>query len=322
MKRTVQRLIAIVALSLSLTPMLARAEPGADRPRYATPLEAMVALAAAVRQQDNTGLLKIFGPDAQDILHTDDPIQDRKALERFRDAMDAKLALLRQSDGSVTLELGTDDWPFPIPLKRDAQGWYFDAAAGREELLNRRIGANELHTLGVVRAYVDAQYEYAKADPDGNGKPDYAQRLLSSEGKKDGLYWPVAAGGAQSPMGPLVAAAAEEGYRRGTGDSYHGYRYKLLTAQGDAAPGGQRSYLQDGTLSGGFGLVAYPAEYGVSGIMTFIVNQQGVVFQKDLGEDTARLAPATTAYDPGEGWLPTGDAFADADLAGETGVGD
>ena len=146
----------------------------------------------------------------------------------------------------------------------------------------------------------------------------YAQRLMSSEGKKDGLFWTAAEGQAESPMGPLVAAAAEEGYRKDTGDSYHGYRYRLLTAQGDAAPGGKRSYLKEGVLSEGFGLVAYPAEYGVSGIMTFIVNQQGIVFQKDLGEDTAKLAAEIDAYDPGAGWMPTGDAFATAeDEAGE-----
>ena len=322
MNNSLKSVYAPVALAVTLAAMLpipnAFAAPSAGQSHYATPLEAVVALPAAVMQQDDTVLMKIFGSDAEDILRTEDPVQDRIALGRFSTALDQKIALVRQSSGMVTLELGKDDLPFPIPLMRSEQGWYFDSAAGRDELLNRRIGANELHTLGVVRAYVEAQYEYAKEDPDGNGKTDYAQRLMSSEGKKDGLYWPVAEGEAESPMGPLVAAAAEEGYRKDSGTSYHGYRYKLLTAQGDAAPGGKRSYLKDGTLSSGFGLLAYPAEYGVSGIMTFIVNQQGIVFQKDLGADTSKLAAEIDAYDPSDDWTPTGDAFATAeDEAGE-----
>lgn len=315
-------LIALsVALALPVFIPRAFAAATAGQSHFDTPLRAVVALAEAVKQQDDAALMTIFGSDADDLLHTDDPIQDRQALARFSERLDQKIALVRQSDDVVELELGKDDFPFPIPLQRSEQGWYFDTAAGREELLNRRIGANELHTLGVVRAFVEAQYEYAKADPDGNGKADYAQRLLSTEGRKDGLYWPVTEGEAESPMGPLVAQAAEEGYskeNRAAGNSYHGYRYRLLTAQGAAAPGGKRSYLKDGELTGGFGLVAYPAEYGVSGIMTFIVNQQGIVFQKDLGENTAKLAAGIDAYDPGAGWTPTGDAFANAeDEAGE-----
>lgn len=321
MKHSTKTRTTALVLSVTLCLPTAFAAPSAGQSQFETPLRAVVALAEAVMKQDDAALMTLFGSGAEDILHTDDPVQDRLALKRFTERMDQKIALVRQSDDVVELEFGKDDFPFPIPLQRDAQGWYFDTAAGCEELLNRRIGANELHTLGVVRAFVDAQYEYAKADPDGNGKPDYAQRLMSTEGRKDGLYWPVAEGEAESPMGPLVAQAAEEGYRkdnRAAGNSYHGYRYKLLTAQGDAAPGGKRSYLKDGELSGGFGLLAYPAEYGISGIMTFIVNQQGIVFQKDLGEDTAKLAAEIDAYDPGKGWMPTGDAFATVeDAAGE-----
>lgn len=318
MNDSVKSILTLVGLAMALTMPRAFAAPAAGQSQFDTPLKAVVALAEAVRKQDDAALMTLFGTGAEDILHTEDPIQDRQALERFTEALEQKIALVRQSDEVVELELGKDDWPFPIPLQHGEQGWYFDTAAGREELLNRRIGANELHTLGVVRAYVEAQYEYAQQDPDGDGKHVYAQRLMSSEGKKDGLFWPVAEGETESPMGPLVAAAAEEGYRKDTGDSYHGYRYRLLTAQGDAAPGGKRSYLKDGALSEGFGLVAYPAEYGISGIMTFIVNQQGIVFQKDLGEDTAKLTAEIDAYDPDAGWMPTGDAFTDAeDAAGE-----
>jgi len=321
MNDSVKTILTCVALSVTVAMPGAFAAPSAGQSQFSTALDAVVALAAAVKKQDDAALMKIFGADADDILHTEDPIQDRQALERFSANMDQKLALVRQSDDVIELELGKDDWPFPIPLQRGEKGWYFDTEAGRDELLNRRIGANELHTLGVVRAYVEAQYEYAKEDPDGDGKADYADRLLSSEGKKDGLYWPVAAGEAESPMGPMVAAAAAEGYRKENqkaGNSYHGYHYKLLTAQGGAAPGGKRSYLKDGALSGGFGLVAYPAEYGESGIMTFIVNQQGIVFQKDLGDETETLATAIDAYDPDASWMPTGDALAsDVDEAGE-----
>lgn len=320
MNDSVTHLITLAALSAAFAVPGAYAAPSAGQSRYATPLEAVVALTDATRKQDDAALIQLFGADADDILHTGDPVQDRHNFQSFVERMDQKIALVRQSDDKVGLEIGKDDWPFPIPLQRSENGWYFDTAAGREELFNRRIGANELHTLGVVRAFVEAQYEYAKADPDGNGKADYAQRLMSTEGRKDGLYWPVAEGEAESPMGPLVAQAAAEGYQEGhsqAGNSYHGYRYKLLTAQGDAAPGGKRSYLKGGVLSDGFALLAYPAEYGESGIMTFIVNQQGIVFQKDLGADTAKLAPEISAYDPGEGWMPTGDAFTGADLESE-----
>jgi hypothetical protein len=321
MNDSVNTILALVAVSVALATPGAIAAPTAGQSHFGTPLRAVVALAEAVRVQDDAALMTIFGTGAEDILHTEDPIQDRKAFERFSERLDQKIALVRQSDDVVELELGKDDFPFPIPLQRGEKGWYFDTEAGRDEILNRRIGANELHTLGVVRAYVEAQYEYAQQDPDGDGKADYADRLLSSEGKKDGLYWPSVEGQAESPMGPMVAAAAAEGYRKDnqkTGNSYHGYHYKLLTAQGDAAPGGKRSYLKGGELSGGFALVAYPAEYGISGIMTFIINQQGIVFQKDLGEDTPKLAAEIVAYDPGEGWVPTGDAFANAeDEAGE-----
>ena len=321
MNDSVKTFFACVALSVALALPSAFAAPTAGQSQFGTPLAAVDALAAAVKKQDDAALLTLFGAGAGDILHSGDPIQDRQAFERFSERLDQKIALVRQSDDVIALELGQDDWPFPIPLQHSEKGWYFDTVAGRDELFSRRIGANELHTLGVVRAYADAQYEYAKLDPDGDSKADYADRLMSSEGKKDGLYWPATPGQAESPMGPLVAAAAAEGYRkdvRKSGNSYHGYHYKLLTAQGDAAPGGKRSYLKAGALIGGFGLVAYPAEYGESGIMTFIVNQQGIVFQKDLGKDTEKLVTAISAYDPGEGWTPTGDAFATAeDEAGD-----
>jgi hypothetical protein len=305
MNSSSKRVAAFVALCLSVSVpgyTVENAEPS----RFRTALDAVDALQRAVKKGDDAVLLKLFGADAADILHTGDPVQDRQTLKQFGERLDQKIALVRRSTDELVLESGMDDFPFPIPLRHDRTGWYFDTAAGREELLSRRIGANELHTLGVVRAYVEAQYEYAERNPDGDGKKDYAERLLSSPGKKDGLYWTIGAGEAESPMGPLVAAAAGEGYRKG-GNSYHGYHYKILKAQGNSAPGGERSYVKNGHLTGGFALVAYPAEYGVSGIMTFIVNQQGIVFQKDLGRDTPKLAPKIVAYDPDPSWTPTGD---------------
>jgi hypothetical protein len=309
---------AIAALSLSLVLAVsgALAAPVVGQSQFKTVFAAVEALSTAARSQDEAALLTLFGAGAEDLLHTGDPVQDRQTLDRFSERMDQKIALVRQSDDVIVLELGRDDWPFAIPLQHGEGGWYFDTAAGRDEMFNRRIGENELHTLGVVRAYVDAQYEYAQQDPDADGKADFAERLLSSPGKKDGLYWPVASGEAASPMGPLVAAAAAEGYQQG-GGSYHGYVYRILTAQGAAAPGGKRSYVQDGAMSGGFALVAHPAKYGVSGIMTFLVNQQGIVFQKDLGEDTEKLAAGIDAYDPGAGWMPTGDSVADVEQAAD-----
>lgn len=317
MNRPLQKIIALAALFLVLAAPGVHAAENAGQSRFRTALDAVDTLMTAVKRQDEAALLAIFGADAADILNTGDPVQDRQALQRFGERMDQKIALIRRSTDEIVLETGKDDLPFPIPLRRGDTGWYFDTAAGREELLNRRIGANELHTLGVVRAYVDAQYEYAERDPDGDGIKDHAERLLSAPGKKDGLYWPVAGGEAESPMGPLVAAAAAEGYRKG-GNSYHGYRYKILKAQERSAPGGARSYVKDGTMTGGFALIAYPAEYGVTGIMTFIVNQQGIVFQKDLGPDTPKIAARIDAYDPDSSWTPTGDAFTDArDEAGD-----
>jgi hypothetical protein len=216
---------------------------------------------------------------------------------------------VRSSDTFVILEVGDDLWPFPIPIVKTNGGWYFDTAVGKEELLNRRIGTNELATIPVMRAYVDAQREYASEDRDGSEILKYAQRLVSSPGKHDGLYWPLEPGGEESPLGPLVAYAQEEGYNpeiraeeeveRGP---YHGYHFKILTRQGKHARGGQYNYVINGNMIAGFALVAWPAEYGDSGIMTFIVNQQGRVYQKDLGPNTAKLARNMTEYDPDPTW--------------------
>jgi hypothetical protein len=209
----------------------------------------------------------------------------------------------------LTLVIGKDDWPFPIPLKKVDDRWRFDTAAGKEEILNRRIGQNELSTIQTMLAYVDAQGDYAQLKRQQSGTAEYAQRILSSPGKKDGLYWPTAAGEPTSPFGPLVAAARTAGYRRAAKAQgptpYHGYFFKVLTGQGPNAPGGAADYIVKGRMIGGFGLVAWPARFDDSGIMTFIVNHDGVVYQKDLGPQTAKIAPTISRFDPDQSWQKT-----------------
>jgi hypothetical protein len=201
--------------------------------------------------------------------------------------------------------IGNNNWPFPIPLVKKGEGWVFDTDKGREEILNRRIGENELYTIQVCRAIVDAQREYAIKDRDKNGLLEYAEKFVSDPGKKNGLYWETRAGEGQSPLGPIMARARGEGYQgkpSATPSPYHGYYYKILTAQGKDAPGGAYSYLVKGKMIGGFGVVAYPAEYENSGVMTFIVNHDGTVIQKDLGKNTASVAKGMTVYNPDKTW--------------------
>jgi hypothetical protein len=245
-----------------------------------------------------------------DLISSGDAVADRQALERFVRAYEQKHELVRGGERSVTVVVGNEQWPLPIPIVRGDRGgkWYFDADAGREELLNRRIGRNELNAIEVCLAIVDAQREYARLDPQSAGVPVYATKVNSSPGLKDGLYWPTREGEPPSPLGPLVASATAEGYTpRAAGEvgprAYHGYLYRLLTSQGPSAPGGTLDYLVNGKLIGGFAVVAFPADYGNSGIMTFIVNHDGIVYQRDLGEDTDAVARAMAAYDPGAGWI-------------------
>lgn len=296
-------LVAIVAL------VLAAATAAADQARFKSPQLAMRALAEAAAK-DNVGRLKeIFGPDGDAIISSGDPVEDAAARRRFVAVARERTTFEPLGAGTVVAHLGREDWPFPVPIVKDGDGWRFDTAAGKDELLNRRIGRNELRTIESCRAYVDAQHDYARVDRTGGGARAYAQRLFSQEGKHDGLYWDDASGKDESPLGPLFAEASSEGYALGQGTGqpqpFHGYLYRILTAQGPNAPGGARSYLKDGQMTRGFALVAYPAEYGKSGIMTFVVNQQGVVFQKDLGEKTAEVGKAMTAYDPDESWSPS-----------------
>lgn len=277
---------------------------------YPTPEAAVQALIDAAADDTPGALQSVLGPMAAE-LGSGDPVSDALEREAFvRKALDAAAIELTDDGTHGILVIGSDNWPFAIPLVKQDQGWGFDTPAGIEEIYNRRIGRNELHAIATLRAGVAAQREYAAQDHDGDGVKEYARRFLSQEGQQDGLYWPTAEGEPTSPLGPLVAEASASGYSAedsATPRPYHGYFYRILEAQGPSAPGGARSYLDDGQMTGGFGFLAYPAEYDNSGIMTFIVGPQGIVFQKDLGEQTAELAPRIRAYDPDRSWEPVLD---------------
>ena len=266
---------------------------------------AAIALVNATKAEDTKELDAIFGAGAREMLRSGDDVADREAREGFVARAEERVHLEPVGDDFAVLSVGKDDWPFPIPLVKEKGGWYFDVDAGKTELLNRRIGRNELYTIRVCQEYVAAQRDYARRRKAAGGEPEFAQRVHSTAGQRDGLYWETRDGEDESPMGPLFASASREGYGKvKQGDPFHGYFFKLLTAAGPHAPGGARSYMKDGRMTGGFALLAYPVRYGVSGIMTFQVNQQGVVFEKDLGPRTAEIAAGITAYDPDDSWDP------------------
>ena len=300
------RALGLGALLLGLValPWAGRADD-AQQTMFASPEEAAKALVDAAAKGDTDALVAIFGPDGQDLVTSGDAVADKNARDSFVASTKQAMRLEKVGDDKVILNIGRDDWPLPIPIVKGATGWYFDTAAGHEEIINRRIGRNELGAIDVARAYVAAQREYASVVRDGSGLVKFAQKIASSPDKKDGLYWPAVEGGDLSPFGPLVAGAVAEGYstkQTGAPAPYHGYFSKVLKAQGKSAPGGAYDYVINGNMIAGFALVAYPADYGSSGVMTFIVNQQGVVYQKDLGEQTAEIAGAMTRYDPDATW--------------------
>jgi hypothetical protein len=273
---------------------------------FPTPEEGVQALLAAAQRHDQTTLLAILGPEAQSLISTGDPVADRESGERFVKAYEEAHTLVQSGETKVVLQIGQDEWPFPIPLIKDSAGWRFDTPAGKAELRNRRIGRNELDVIQVCLAYVDAQREYYRRNPMHTALLQYAPKFISTQGKRDGLYWEAPANEPPSPLGPLVARARREGYKRAAGKPvpYHGYYYKMLTGQGPDAPDGAYDYVVRGKMIGGFALVAYPAQYGSSGIMTFIVNHDGVVYEKDLGPKTAATAQSMTKFNPDKTWKP------------------
>ncbi len=285
------------------------AQPIVAQRLFVTPDEAIKALQAATQTKDKAALLEIFGPQYKEIA-TGDEVQDANNAQKFAAAMAQACNPVKEGDDKITLEVGTNNWPMPIPLVRGGGQWHFDTAAGKEELINRHVGKDELHAIGVCRDYVKAQRQFADMNPKVGGGANYAQTFKSTDGKHDGLYWPAAANEPASPFGPLVAEAHAEGYvkKRGAGPHpFHGYYFRILTAQGPAAPDGKMDYLSEGVLAGGFALVAYPEHWDQSGIMTFIVNQDGKVYQRNLGEDTSRIAGAMKEYNPDKQWTVVDD---------------
>ena len=270
---------------------------------FKTPDEAAAALASAAKASDMKALTTVLGPDGEDIISSGDEVADAATRQKFVAAYDVKHQIKMDGDNKATMIVGNDDFPVPIPIVRKDGQWKFDTAAGREEILFRRIGKNELDAIQSALAYVDAQNDYADKDRTGAGVKTYAQRIVSQQGKKDGLYWPTAQGEEPSPLGELVAQATAQGYKAGAGRTpFHGYYFKVLTKQGPAAPGGALDYVVKGNMIGGFGLVAYPAEYRNSGVKTFIVSHSGKVYEKDLGPNTAKIAEQMTAYNPDKTW--------------------
>lgn len=294
--------------SLVVFALLVFVQGCASRParEFASPDQAVDSLVQAMRDHDRNELAGILGGDSKGLLESGDPVADRNGADHFVAMYDARHSITQEAEGSSTLVVGENDWPMPIPIIKNKarNAWSFDTAAGKDEIINRRVGRNELATVQVCLAIADAQEEYALEDRDGNGVRDYARKFLSDPGKKNGLYWPTNEGEPPSPLGPLVAGAKAEGY--GTDSdrprAYHGYRYRVLTCQGPNADGGELDYVANGKMIGGFAAVAYPIEYGKSGIMTFIVNHKGVVFERDLGSNTRREAETMRAFNPGPGW--------------------
>lgn len=296
--------VAIVAIIVAFVHTGVSFAAAATQKSFASAEEAAKALAIAAKNNDENELLSIFGPSSRELIDSGDKVADKERRGRLIKAYDEKNRLVQKGDEFI-LVIGNNDWPFPIPLAKKGTAWVFDTEKGKQEVLNRRIGENELYTIQTLLAVVDAQREYAMKDRDKNGLLEYAQKFISDTGKKNGLYWEVKTGEAESPLGPIMAQARSQGYQGKPAAEpvpYHGYYYRILTAQGKAAPGGAYSYLVKGKMIGGFAVVAYPAQYDNSGVMTFIVNYDGKVFQKNLGKNTASVAKAMKEYNPDSTW--------------------
>ncbi len=305
--------ILFAVLFLTLVSFTLSPAAGPRQKTFPSPEEAVRALIEAAGLHKVETLTNLFGPDGRSIVTSGDPVADRRGRETFVRLYQEKNRLEESADHKVVLYVGNEDWPFPIPLVKEGGAWRFNTREGKEEMLARRIGRNELNSIQVCLAYVDAQREYALRDRDEDGLLEYALKIGSDQGEKNGLYWEAKGGEEQSPLGPLVAAAQERGYGEPSGgrsSPYHGYFYRILKGQGEHAPGGAYDYVVKGSMIGGFALLAYPAQYGSSGIMSFIVNHDGVVYQKDLGYETEKAALAMRIFDPDSSWKKAEQASA------------
>jgi len=296
--------ISILSLAMMLFLGCSKSEPAPAGPKlFATPEDAGKALYDAAKSGDTNFLLVIFGPEAKDLLVSGDAVQDKAALDKFTDAYDQMHRWEKLQNGAA-LDVGADNYPFPFPLLKKQEGqWYFDSNSAKQEIIARRIGQNELDTISTLSEMADAQSEYYGRTHDGAKVKQYAQKFASDDGKQNGLYWEARGSQPESPLGPLAAAASAEGYSKlPTPQPFHGYFFRILTKQGDKAPGGAKNYVVNGNMTGGFAILAYPAEYRNSGVMSFFISRDGVVFQSDLGANTTEAAKAITAFNPDNSW--------------------
>jgi hypothetical protein len=303
---TLAWLSALAVLFVSLDLQQAAAQQPPKQKTFDSPGKAAVAVYLAARAGDTNELLLVFGPDAKELLSSGDDVADKNDRERIAGKYEEMHRLVVEPDKSVTLYIGAENWPFPIRLVKKNNVWVFDTAAGKKEILYRRIGRNETATVDTLAVLVDAEKEYAAKSHDGDPAGEYAQKVLSDNGMHNGLYWKTAEGEPSSPIGPLIASATEEGYvKKEAGPTpFHGYIYRVLHRQGKNAPGGAMDYIVDGRMTKGFAFLAYPANYRNSGVMTFIVGKDGQIYQKDLGARTAAIADAMKDFNPDKTWLP------------------
>jgi len=307
-KVSVGSLLIVLALIIPLTSRTMSENAmaaAASQSTFASPQEAGQALVEAAKSGDENAVLALFGPGSKEIIYSGDAAQDKKTAAAFVSAYQVMNRWRKIDDNNKELIIGADNFTFPIPLKKNASGrWYFDTAAGKDEILSRRIGRNEIAAIEVSQALADAQHEYFSQSHGNRRKKQYALKFVSDKGTQDGLYWDSAEGQPRSPLGPLVAFASGQGYKvqAQSQQPFHGYYFRILKRQGRNAPGGAKDYISGGRMVRGFAFVAYPAAYGNSGIMTFIINQNGVVYQKDLGKDTGRKASGMTEFNPDKTW--------------------
>jgi hypothetical protein len=318
--RKCSRYFAFLALFAIISPSVGckKSERAAPGPKtFASQDNAGKAIYDAAKAGDSNTLLVIFGSDARDLLFSGDPVQDKGALSKFTEDYDQMHRWRKLKDDALVLNVGAENYPFPFPLLRNSSGqWFFDSNSAKEEILARRIGENELAAIDVLNAMAAAQSEYFSQTHDGSKVQQYAQKLISDDGKQNGLYWKTAQDQPESPLGPLAAYASSEGYsgKTRTSQPFHGYLYRILTKQGDQVQEGAKDYIVDGNMTGGFAILAYPAEYGVSGVMSFLINQEGTVLEKNFGDKTVDMAKAITEFNPDGTWAPVGSLAQNKDV--------